>query len=873
MWRVLRFAAAALSLCLIAGAAQEPARPPDKPEPRAEAEPQSAPAGKRLELNLLGVTDTAAGESRRNENIQFNLVDNNALKELNVRMGTTATLVEEFRPERSYFGAEFGNPLPAPLHPAALAPGPLHGGVYASHLNSVFSARAFFQAGEVKPARTNDYGFRLAAPLWRQSQFSLEGSQQKIRGSVNGNVLVPKPDERTPLAADPAVRALIQRWLNAYPAELPNRTDVNERALNTNAPQRIDTGNFTARLDQVLGRRGRLAMRYAFTAQRLDAFQLVAGQNPDTSTRSHQARLGWSRQLAGAGLLEVTAGFDRLGSLLVPEENAVGPMVSISGLETLGPGAVIPIDRAQNSFRYGAGWRQVRANHTFSAGFELLRRQLNGTETDAHRGYFSFGNDFGRTSITNFRLGTPTQHLISLGDVHRGFRNWDMQYWAGDAWRARPGFSLNYGVRWQPVLRPIEVQRRNEIAYSHDLNNLAPMLGLAWRLPPRFGLVRAAYGLHYGQIFPVTFQQVRFSPPGNYKLMVPAPDLLHPLAGLTQAGALPEARPNLYLLDPELATPYSHQYNLAWQAELGANWNLQAGYVGSRSHRLLLMWYLNRARPVEGIPQTTATINQRRPDPRYAEKRLVVNGSRGYFDAGRLALVAPRWRGLSLEAAYWWSKALDLGSSYTNTAYDQDSRLSRSQSEFESHRDMKGPSSFDQRHAFLCRAAWTAPGGRGLRRLLADWNVSGALLLKTGMPFTVVSGSDAPGYGNVDANGGDRPHLLDPSILGRSISDPDTSRQLLPRSAFAYMQPTEARGNLGRNTFRKGGIRNLNAALSRTWTLRGEKRLTFRAESINLSNTPQFAEPGAELASPNFGQITNTLNDGRTLRFLLRLGF
>jgi hypothetical protein len=50
-------------------------------------------------------------------------------------------------------------------------------------------------------------------------------------------------------------------------------------------------------------------------------------------------------------------------------------------------------------------------------------------------------------------------------------------------------------------------------------------------------------------------------------------------------------------------------------------------------------------------------------------------------------------------------------------------------------------------------------------------------------------------------------------------------------------------------------------------------RLTIRAESVNLFNTPQFAEPGVELASQNFGQITNTLNDGRTFRFHLTLAW
>ena len=187
---------------------------------------------------------------------------------------------------------------------------------------------------------------------------------------------------------------------------------------------------------------------------------------------------------------------------------------------------------------------------------------------------------------------------------------------------------------------------------------------------------------------------------------------------------------------------------------------------------------------------------------------------------------------------------------------------------------MKGPSSFDQAHAFLWRAAYATPGlSPRMGRVFGNWNMSAVVLLKTGMPFTVAAGSDGPGFGNVDGNGGDRPNLLDPSILGRTIAHPDTSRELLPRWAFAFIQPTDPGGNLGHNAFRKDGIFNVNTALSKTWPLRSEKRLTLRAESINFFNNPQFAEPGTELASPNFGQITNTLNDGRTFRFLVQFGF
>lgn len=812
---------------------------------------------KRLELNLLGQTDAAAGESRRNENLPFNLVDNNALKELNVRLGTTATIIREFRPERNYFGAEFGNLPVAPLHAPALSPTGRHGTLYGTHQNSVFSARSFFQVGDVKPAHENHYGFTFGTPVWHRGYLGLEGSQEKLRGSVNGNVLVLKADERTPLATDPATRALVGRFLAAYPKELPNRTDVNERALNTNAPQHINNNNGGIRLDQLGDGRDRVTLHYQFTSQSVKAFQLVSGQNPDTDTKSHRARITWSRVWSGVTVTDLSAGFDRVGSLLRPEPNAVGPLISTSGLETLGPQGSIPIDRAMNLYRYAGQLRHTAGPHSWSAGFGVARRQMNGIETDAHRGFFSFANDFGRDAITNLRLGLPTQHILSIGNVHRGFRNWDLQFYAGDNWKATPRLTVDFGLRYQPVTRPVEVNGRNAIPYDCDCNNLAPQVGLAWRLPGRWGVFRSAYGLHYGEIYPVTFQQVRFSPPGSVKIVVLAPNLIDPLGGRA------DARGNLYLLDPALATPYSHQYNASWEPELSRTWRLQLGYVGSRSHKLLNMWYLNRAHPLPGVPQITATINARRPDQRYADIRWVVNGSRGYFDAARASLVAPRWRGLSLEAAYWFSKALDLGSSYTNTAYDNDSRLSRSQSEFETHRDMKAVSTFDQTHAFLWRGSYEWRG----------FTLSAVTLLKTGIPFNVTAGSDGPGFGNVDGNGSDRPNLVDSAVLGRTIGDPDTSRRLLPRSAFGFMAPTDERGNLGRNVFRKGGIRNVNAALAHTWKVRSDKRLTLRAESINFFNTPQFAEPGAEVANANFGQITNTLNDGRTFRFQVQVGW
>ena len=219
-------------------------------------------------------------------------------------------------------------------------------------------------------------------------------------------------------------------------------------------------------------------MQYQFTNQNVDAFQLVAGQNPDTDTKSHLARIVWTRAWNAKTVTNFVLGYDRVSSLLQPEENAVGPFVSPSGLTSLGPDGTIPIDRAQNQIRAAAQWQHVSGKHNWSAGLSFVRRQINGSETDVHRGFFSFSNDFGTDAVTNFRVGKPSQYIGSVGDIHRGFRQWETQLYAGDKWQFSPRLNLQYGLRWQPVTKPVEVNGLNIIPYDGDLNNFAPALVL-----------------------------------------------------------------------------------------------------------------------------------------------------------------------------------------------------------------------------------------------------------------------------------------------------------------------------------------------------------------------------------------------------------
>ena len=862
-----------------------PASVPTAENPGADAVQGSNSGPDRTELNLLGQMDASAGESRRNENVRITLVDNAVQRELNERLGASATITKEFKAEINYFGAEIGSSPSSTLHQAHVATSGVHGRIYETHNNSVFTARSFFQVGSVKPARSNDYGFQVLIPLRRGVNLSLDGSQKRVRGNVNGNVLVPQADERTPLDRDPVTgepvdqetRDFVSRMLAAYPDELPNRPDINPRALNTNSSQSIDNDSLAPRLDVSAGDRDRFVLGYQFTAQQVQAFQLVGGQNPNTTTKNHRARATWSRTWSPFTTIDTSAGYDRVGSLLVPDDSAVGPLIWIaSALHFLGPGPIIPIDRSRNTFRYATQARHRRGEHNLTAGVVAVRRQINGFESSGHRGEYIFNNNFGNDTIRNVRLGRPSQYVQAIGDIRRGFRSWDAAFYAGDQWQVSSDLTLTLGLRYQPAFAPSEVNHRSQIPFDCDCNNLAPRLGFAYRLRGNWGVVRGSYGLHYGEIFPVTFSQARFNPPDNINVVISAPKLVDPLSDLEPGALDPSARSTVVELDPDLALPYSHQYNFQWELGLVRDWSLEIGYVGSRSIRLLNLWNTNRGHPVSGIPLTTDTINERRADPRYFEVRRVLNSSRGYYDAAKVRLVISRWRGLTLDMSYWFSKAIDLGGDFVNTASGTDAWWGQSPSELNVHGTMRGLSSFHQPHSFLTRVSYelprlSRPGWIG--NVVGGWQMSGVVLLKSGTPFVIDTGSDGPGFGNVDGTGRDRPNLLDPSVLGRAIDDPDTSRVMMPFSAFGFLALGQASGTLGRHVLRKDAINNINLSLSRSWPLGADKAIDFRAESINFFNSPQFAEPGRNLTSPDFGQITNTLNDGRTFRFLLQFSF
>ncbi len=803
------------------------------------------------------------GEGRRNENIQVNRIDNDAIKEANIRLGSNTTVVSEAPVETTYYAAEHGRaPGETPfLRPAPAAAKSRHAELFGSHQNSVFNARTFFQVGPVQPSHRNIYGGRFTTPLPVFGALTANFTQRDIRGMVNGNVLVPLASERTPLATDPAVRRVIERWIRAYPEGLPNRPDFDPRALNTNSPQRIDETDGDARLDRDTGPHGRVSAFYALSRQRIDAFQLVAGQNPDTEIHGHRARLTHRQSLSPATDLTLGLAFNRVRSLLLPEPNAVGPRVRFGfQIEELGPDSQFPINRAVNSYRTGFVLRRAGAGgrHTLSFGADLARNQLNGIESNNQRGYYQFSNNFGRTALQNFLRGTPTNYEVTLGELSRGYRNWAANAFAADKVKLTPRLEIYFGLRYGLVSAPKEVRGRNGVPYGCDCNNFSPRFAIAWRAREDW-IVRTSYSVSFGDIPAVTYQQVRNNLPEVRYVQVANPDLLEPLRGIDLT-----ARTSPTVLAGDLVSPYAHQYNFSLEHRMRRGYILRAGYLGSRTLKPVTAYIFNRA---EWMPDaTTANVDRRRPDSHFYDVKNIVNGGTAYLDAAQLSLEAPPAHGLAGGATYTFGKAIDEGSDYSFTAANRDLLTGRSQWQYEAQKDRRGLSNFDSTHALSFYYTYELP-------LVKGWQISGATVLKSGTPLTLYVGSDAPGFGNVDGGPSDRPNILDPSILGRTIGDPNTAPAILTRDRFAYIRFGENRGNLGRGTFRKSPIANFNAALSKRWVWgNGAGRsVNVRAEVYNLTNHPQFDEPQRNLSSPAFGKITNTLNDGRVVQLSLRI--
>ncbi len=249
------------------------------------------------------------------------------------------------------------------------------------------------------------------------------------------------------------------------------------------------------------------------------------------------------------------------------------------------------------------------------------------------------------------------------------------------------------------------------------------------------------------------------------------------------------------------------------------------------------------------VPRT----NERRPNGLYTTNVAVSNAAWSYYNALQVELIKRLSNNLSFQAAYTFSKAIDTTSEATFVGAGDSNQNGNNA------RVSRGLSRFHTPHRFTIYGTYRLPffqGDKGWKgQTMGGWQFSAVAKLAKGNPFTVTTTAlDL----NLDSFSESRPVLLDPSILGNSVSHPSTSQAALPRTAFRTLTVADFNTPiLGRNTFFLDGVQNVDFGIMKVFSMPWENhRFTLRADLFNAFNHVQYGVPSALITNTNFGAIT-----------------
>ena len=446
--------------------------------------------------------------------------------------------------------------------------------------------------------------------------------------------------------------------------------------------------------------------------------------------------------------------------------------------------------------------------------------------------------------------------------------------------------------------------------------------------------IRGGYGIFHGRIFQSVFSQggatVRFNPPNAFfynqsgvatSIFSPV-NLTDPTNGFVFVPGPQTARHTITEIDPGLEMPYTQQWNFTFERQMPFASALRVSYTGNRGIGLLryALDNLPLHDPVNGVlvpdhPNNPANLrghvirlatdfrcagttgttaapftaecpvvvpigefeysfrvprtNERRPNGLYGTNLAVANAAWSYYHGLQFEWTKRLSRNLNFQAAYTWSKAIDTTSEATFVGTGDSNQNGNNA------RDARALSRFNTPHRFTMYGTYRLPFFSGnkswLGQAFGGWQFSAVTKLAKGTPFTVTTTAlDL----NFDGFSESRPVLLDPTILGRGVNDPLTSRISLPRSAFRLLTTADVNTPiLGRNTFFLDGVKNVDFGIAKIFPMPWEgHRLTLRADMFNAFNHVQYGFPSSVITNTNFGAITSvaTLYAPRNIQVSLR---
>jgi len=406
--------------------------------------------------------------------------------------------------------------------------------------------------------------------------------------------------------------------------------------------------------------------------------------------------------------------------------------------------------------------------------------------------------------------------------------------------------------------------------------DFAPRFAIAYS-PDSKTVVRTGFGIFYSQdnSNSVYFDLGRNLAVRNSNIATTGKaDVLYSNAFPSTTGlTVPVGPPYAYSDNPIHHTAYTMQYLFNIQRQFGANWAVEAGYLGSVSHHMAGFWNQN-----EGIPSTVGSAASHLPFGDFTFIQSVEDMGNAAYNSLAVKVSKRFSQGLSLITAYTHAISIDDTSAIRIQGYDtlfpQNSYCIRCE---------RGLSSFDTRNRLVVSPLYELPVGKGkplninnsvANAIAGGWQVGGIFTLQSGLPQTITLG----GFDNsVTQSTYDRPNAMG---AGSSISNPSPNGWY-NRAAFVEA-PVGQFGNVGRNTAIAPGIFTINAEVHKNFRMpyKESHQVQFRAEAFNLLNHPNFggpngnilagaAYPGAPANAPHigFGAI-NTLATGIPMRQL-----
>jgi hypothetical protein len=312
-----------------------------------------------------------------------------------------------------------------------------------------------------------------------------------------------------------------------------------------------------------------------------------------------------------------------------------------------------------------------------------------------------------------------------------------------------------------------------------------------------------------------------------------------------------------------------HKWNVAVQRELPGQMALELAYVGNHTAHALLQPDQNAC---PNNPTPNISCDALRPVPFIFGLNGTASFGFGNY-AGLTTTLTKRYSaGLQLLVAYTYGHAL------ANSGTTLSGSNGLGTIDPTNYATSYTSASWDIRHNFVTSFTYDLPFGKGKKYgasmnraadlLIGSWQMNGILTLHTGNPFTL-RGTNCQGQWSIC-----RPDL----VSGKNPQDAPpggrTPTRWFDTTAVTTAAPGTG-GNLGMQSNNAPPVRTLDFSLFKDFPFTERWRLQFRAESFNLTNTPQFSTPDNNLSDgSNFGRITSTLpGSERHIQFALRLMF